>query len=199
MDVAPKIVWKSWIVAANHYLVSCYLIYTKCPFFFWTCTLWCMDMTYKNSRTRVSSKKCYFWAWKFHTSLVLAQGGITTKPQPDSLNVADVLAELQSLLPRISLPLSLRTERDWELESHKITLNQHFVALQKAPRIWWDKKISWLAHNSIFSHFLLNHYNVFQCSLLPQGRILCSPISATLCWHKKCMNTLFLGPLRLKS
>lgn len=66
-------------------------------------------LVYGNDIEKIAGHKLCFikemlllWAWKFHTALVLAEGG-TNKIQPDSLNVADVLAELQSLLPRISL------------------------------------------------------------------------------------------------
>lgn len=71
-------------------------------------------------------KLCFFketlflWARKFYTTLVLALGGTTNETQPDRLNVADVLAELQSLLPRISLPLSLKSEGlgTWVTQNH---------------------------------------------------------------------------------
>lgn len=173
MDFALKAVWKSWIVAANPCLVSWCLIYRKCAFFFWTCTLWCMDVTYeKQQDTSCVSSKKYLWAWKFHTTLVLAQGGTTNKTQLDSLNVADVLAELQSPLPRISLPLSLSTKRAWGLDSRQFTLNLHlqkhqeYGGTRKEANLYITLFLCSLFH---FIFLFFNHYNVFQGPCFPKA------------------------------
>lgn len=114
----------------------------------------------------------YLWAWKFHTTLVLAQGGTTNKTQLDSLNVADVLAELQSPLPRISLPLSLSTERAWGLDSRQFTLNLHlqkhqeYGGTRKEANLYITLFLCPLFH---FIFLFFNHYNVFQGPCFPKA------------------------------